>query len=201
MEQVRTLAQENAEDIFFGQVVLIWARWFFILAGIVLTLWTATSTNEITFSVLFVVALMAMNFFLHGRHLIEKPANAKLILVAAILDLLIITAIVATWGIRIGLQSQFFIFYYPMLLGFAFVFPRRATVLYTTVTLIAYAAICIVVSPEILGSMGDIKLLIMRLITLAAIGGLGTYYWRIQRERRRMTRNQDVTGFRNPVTS
>src|ERR1700682_1271667 len=123
MKQTSTPAQEHAEDIFFGQVVMIWARWFFILAGIILTLWTATSTNEITLSVLFVVALMAMNFFLHGRYLIEKPANGRLILAAAVLDLIIITAIVASWGGQNGLRSQFFIFYYPVLLAFAFVFP------------------------------------------------------------------------------
>lgn len=185
MQQVRTPAQQNAEDIFFGQIVLIWARWFFILAGIILALWTATSTNEITLSVLFVVALMAMNFFLHGRYLIEKPANQKMILGAAILDLILITAIVGTWGNDTGLRSQLFIFYYPVLLGFAFVFPRRLTTIYTIALLAAYTLVCMVVTPSMIGSMGDIKLLVMRLITLAATGGLGTYYWRIQRERRR----------------
>ena len=29
-----TKAQEAAEDIFFGQIAIIWARWFIILAGL-----------------------------------------------------------------------------------------------------------------------------------------------------------------------
>ena len=33
MEGIRSPEQEAAEDVFFGQSVIIWARWFVILAG------------------------------------------------------------------------------------------------------------------------------------------------------------------------
>jgi hypothetical protein len=48
----------------------------------------------------------------------------------------------------------------------------------------------------------DFELLITRLITLSAMGGLGTYYWRIQRQRRRMARepqNQSVSRSQAPA--
>jgi len=38
MDIARTHAKEAAEDIFFGQVVIIWARWFLIAGGAVLTI-------------------------------------------------------------------------------------------------------------------------------------------------------------------
>ena len=36
MSTVGTAEREAAEDVFFGQVVIIWARWFLIVAGAVL---------------------------------------------------------------------------------------------------------------------------------------------------------------------
>ncbi|MDP9370349.1 MAG: hypothetical protein M3Q03_19105 [Chloroflexota bacterium] len=45
MQAIRGAAPEAAEDIFFGQIVIIWARWFVVLAATVLTLWTSTSSN------------------------------------------------------------------------------------------------------------------------------------------------------------
>ena len=51
MEQKRQRAvsvqQESAEDIFFGQIAIVWARWFFITAAI-LVLWTSETNGEMT---------------------------------------------------------------------------------------------------------------------------------------------------------
>ena len=40
-------AKESAEDIFFGQISIIWARWFLIAAGTVIALWSAIDTSQI----------------------------------------------------------------------------------------------------------------------------------------------------------
>jgi hypothetical protein len=68
-----------------------------------------------------------------------------------------------------------------VLLAFAFVLPRRLTVIFTAATAATYAAICI---PDVT-SITSAKVLVLRLVTLAATGALGTFYWRIQRDRRR----------------
>jgi hypothetical protein len=188
LSAARSPAQAAAEDIFFGQVVIIWARWFIILTGALLTLWTASSVAEITINTLLIVVLMAMNFFLHGRYLMERPANRSLLVAISLIDLVVITAIVTVWQGQVGLASQFFVFYYPVVLAFAFVLPPRLTVVYTALALAAYAAVCLLVGEGFAGSAADYKLLTMRLITLASMGGLGTYYWRIQRARRRSAR-------------
>src|SRR5712692_11512962 len=106
MQDTRTPIQQAAEDVFFGQVVMIWARWFIILAGAALTFWSASSTAQLSLGILPVVALMVINFYLHGRYLMEQPANRILIGVASALDLAIITLLVLLGPLgKPGLQS------------------------------------------------------------------------------------------------
>jgi hypothetical protein len=185
MDTARTHTKEAFEDIFFGQVVIIWARWFMIAAGAVLTIWTTRQTAHLAIAVIPITALMAINFYLHGRYLTERPCNDVLVAAASVFDLAVITALVVFWHdsgvISGGLASPFFVFYYPMLLAVAFVLPRRPAVAYTTVTVVLYAVICL---PDVASAV-DAKALLLRLVTMAAMGGLGTFYWRIQRDRRR----------------
>lgn len=176
-------SQEAAEDLFFGQSVIIWARWFIIAASATTTIWTAQSIGAITVNVLLIIVLMALNFFLHARYLVERPVNRSLLVGVSALDLLLIGAIVAIWD-STGLTSPFFILFYPIVLAFAFVFPPRLTAIYTGCALLLYSNLCLW-GDSLMLSTDNLKLLVMRVVTLAAMGGLGTYYWRIQRQRRR----------------
>ena len=203
MHEVRTAAQEAAEDVFFGQVVMIWARWFLIAAGIILALWTADKEYQVVLAVIPVVGLIAVNFYLHGRYLAERPANPALIAVASLLDIAAVTAVVMIWPGHSGLASPFFIMYYPVVLAFAFVMPPRVTVVFTVATLGAYAGACVIgdiPAFQYLGSVDGVKALLIRLITLAAMGGLGTYYWRIQRNRRRSAVGEVEEIIRQPAS-
>jgi hypothetical protein len=186
MQELRTPTQEAAEDIFFGQSVIIWARWFVILAGTLLALWSASDYRELTIAILLIVSLMAVNFFVHGRFLMEKPINRMLLAILSFVDLVIVSLIVWAWRGGTGLNSPYFIFYYPLLLAFAFVFPRVFTLIYTAIALGAYFLICVLADSSFLSNSIDLEIVVIRLITLAAMGGLGTFYWRIQRQRRRM---------------
>ena len=180
---VRLLDHEAAEDIFFGQVVMIWARWFLIAAGTIFFLWTAQKSTQVALGILPIVGLMVLNFYLHGRYLLERPSNIVQITAASTIDVALVSAIVLVWqstsGLT-GLASPFFVLYYPVVLAFAFVMPRRLTLIFTASTAAAYAAICL---PD-LTSITAVKVLVLRLATMAAMGGIGTFYWRIQRSRR-----------------
>lgn len=184
MQKVTSIAQEAAEDIFFGQVVMIWARWFIVATAAMVVLWGAETAAELGGAIVLVLALMGINFFFHGRYLVERPANPALLTLAAVLDIAVITAIVGVWDVN-GLDSQYFILYYPVVFAFALVFPPRLTMVYTVLAAAAYAVASFVIDPGFVGEPELIKRLVMRLIILAAMGGLGTYYWRIQRNRRR----------------
>lgn len=186
MQDIRNAEQEAAEDIFFGQLVIIWARWFLIFAGIVLTLWTVNTTADLTLGLVPIVALMLMNFYFHGRYSLEKPANQFLVAIGSVIDLIIVTLIIAIWPGETGQQSQYYIFYYPIILAFAFVFRDRYAILYTVAAIIAYTAVCLVLDFDAIRSSGqELELLVQRLIIMATVGALGTFYWRIQRRRRR----------------
>jgi hypothetical protein len=174
--------REAAEDVFFGQVVMIWARWAMIAAAAVLFLWNTSDVGTLTQRVLLLAGLMAVNFFLHGRYLVERPASRPLILLASLTDVALIAAAVAFWG---GFTSQLFVLLYPVLFAFALVFPPRFT---AGLTLVAAGLYVGAVAFSDLSWTGDVQLvktLLVRLLTVCAVAGLGTYYWRIQRDRRR----------------
>ncbi len=189
---------EAAEDIFFGQAVIIWARWFLIIAAAALVLTSFDNQQSLIKGTLPIVALMAMNFYLHGRYLTEKPIEGQLIIGTSVLDLVIVTLLVAVWPLEQGqtrLDNQFFLFYYPLVLAFAFVMPRKieayytlgAIAIYTTVLLLSLDLHSVPAHPEYSSSLAfqvNIRSVLFRAIALGAVGGLANYYWRIQRERR-----------------
>jgi hypothetical protein len=194
MHEIRTNGREAAEDLFFGQVVMMWARWFLIAAGTFVALLTASDSGQLALAALPIVALMAMNFYLHSRYSLERPSNRLQVLAASAVDIGIITLIVLFWSvdsvIGTGFASPFFVFYYPVLLALAFVFPRGVAAAWTAATAFAYAGACVVAplltaTAPVIDTAPEAKALVLRLVTLVAMGGLGTFYWRIQRDRRR----------------
>ena len=198
MTELRSAAQEAAEDIFFGQVVIIWARWFVIMSGVIVVLWSSNNTSELTTAVLMFVPLIAINFFVHGRYLMERPINQKLLLGLSLVDIIAITVIVLFWQDPNGYFSPYYIFFYPFLLAVAFVFPVRVSVPYTLLTLILYSVACLVTDINLVTDSYQLEGLIIRLITMGTIGGLGALYWRIQRRRRRSAAGQ---GAEAPASS
>lgn len=193
MKESRSAAQEAAEDIFFGQAVIVWARWFIIAAVTLLFLWTSKSVGELTIAIILLVPLIAINFYVHGRYLMEKPANQYLLMALSTVDVIIVTVIVFFWTKDSGLASPYFILYYPLVLAFAFVFPARATIGFTLLTLVVYSLACILANPSVVTNSIEIESLAVRLVTLGSMGGLGTYYWRVQRARRRKEDARSLT--------
>ncbi|HET8523296.1 MAG TPA: hypothetical protein VFL82_08690 [Thermomicrobiales bacterium] len=186
MHTVRNAARDAAEDLFFGQVVIVWARWFVVVAAIIAALWTSDTTSQLTGRILPVVGLMALNLYLHGRYLVERPANVSLLFVASWIDLALITAIIGVWG-RGGLSSPYFMLYYPVVFALALVFPPALAAVNGLMCIIAYTAVCLIIDGGIITDSAELKILTMRLIVIAATCGLGAYYWRIVRNHRRGT--------------
>ncbi len=183
VREVRSKAQAEQEDVFFGQTVIVWARWSVIVAGIVLVLWTSTNVGLLTQTMPFFLVLMAINFFFHGRYVMGSPLNRTVVTAACIVDLVLITAIVVFWPGAHGLQNQFFVLYMPVVFAFALVFTRRLEVVYTVLALLAYTGACVLTGTVPLDLGSDDKVLVMRLIVIASMGFLGNYYFRIQRDR------------------
>ena len=199
MRNLQSLVQETAEDIFFGQAVIIWARWFLIAAATALVLTSSDEQGTLIKGTLPIVGLMGMNFYLHGRYLIERPIQMPLLIATSVMDLFIVTLLVAFWPLQAGetrLDNQFFLFYYPLVLAFAFVMPRKIEAMYTIAAIAVY--ICVILFTvdmfvladhpdysEAVAFQVNVRSVLFRVIGLGAVGGLANYYWRIQRARRR----------------
>lgn len=180
--------REAIQDIWYGQLVTIIARWFFIGAGLVLTLWRAETIGEVTAPVYPLIALIAMNFLLHGRFLTGSPMRREVILASCAIDIAMISAVIliAEWDPGDGLASPYYVFYYPVVLGFALVFPWRTTLVLTAGALLAYAGVVLAATPDLdLGRSATYETVMARLVTLATTAVLGSLYWRVQRQYRR----------------
>lgn len=189
------LRRESAEDVFYGQVVINWARWFVIAAGVILVMTLTSTPAELTVGIIPIVGLMVVNFYLHGRRLAQNPANRGLIAISSLLDLALITTVIAIGPspAEAGLGSQFYVAYFPVIAAFGFVMPRMLTVAYTAIAMVAYTVTTLIVNTQILDgsqlSWVDFEALVTRLIAMAAVGGLASFFWRVQRNRRRSANN------------
>src|SRR5260370_42056308 len=124
MREISSATREAAEDIFFGQLVLILARWSLILAAAAHVRWGASDQATLLVAMLPLVVLMALNFYVHGRYLTERPVNPAFLMTASVLDLAFVTAMIVLGPGPRGFGSPLFVLYYPLLLAAAFVYPR-----------------------------------------------------------------------------
>ena len=187
MQTVRSREQAASEDIYFGQVVANWARWFVIGSGVLSILWLAEDTSRLIVGVLPIVGLMAMNFYLHGRLLAGHPANRVLICLATVIDIALITGLVALWPGVTALDNGFFVMYYPIILAFAFIMEPRISVVCTLGVVVVYGVVITALDTSLLNDIDAVETLITRLITICALGVLGAYFWRMQRDQRRQS--------------
>ena len=114
--------------------------------------------------------LLIANFYLHGRYLVERPANTRLTLLASGLDLAMLALLFFSWAGRAGLGNPCYLLLYPIVFSAALVFPPRISWPFTAASLVLYTLLAMPVS--------DLKMLVVRLITLVAVCGLATLYWR-----------------------
>ena len=184
----RSNVEENEaqQDVFYGQIVFIWARWIVIISTLYLILRNAQSVADIQIPMIPLVLLIAANFYLHGRFVMRKPANAILLTIATTVDFIFITVVIVLGaGGATGINNPFFVLYYPVMLAYSLVFPRRRTLVMAIVVVAAYLLICLFVPPRISIANMEEKVLAVRTVMLLITALLGTMYWRIQRLRRR----------------
>ena len=184
MTAQRTNERASAEDIYFGQVVANWARWSIIGAALMLVLWTSGDTFSLILGVLPIVGLMVVNFYLHGRYLANRPATGPLVAIASAIDIALITGLILLWPSNSEVGNGLFVLYFPALVAFAFIMSPRISIGFTACVLGVYALAAVTSDPGILASMEAIETLVARMITLAAVGILAAYFWRVQRRRR-----------------
>ncbi|HZQ35428.1 MAG TPA: hypothetical protein VFD32_05810 [Dehalococcoidia bacterium] len=177
--------RDTQEDLFHGQFAIVVARWFTIVAGIVLALWSTGDVSALPAPVALMVALMGMNFYVHARYLAHRPLNRAAVIASVAIDFAAILTAVAVWslGAGSGFASPFFVCLYPPLLAIALVFPPRLSLPGAVLAVLAYAAIALTVGG--VHGLNQQKDFAERLLTLGATAGLGAFYWRLQRQSER----------------
>jgi hypothetical protein len=186
MATTATNNREALEDLWYGQVVTIVARWFLIGAGVVLTLWRAEAIGDVMAPIYLLLGLVAVNFVLHGRFLTGKPMRREVIVACCIVDVAVISLVIASasWRVDGGINNPFYIFYYPVILSFALVFPQRLTWPFTLGTIAVYLGVCFLSQPEMLQNE-SLETAFARSVTMATAAFLGNMFWRIERQWRR----------------
>ena len=194
--QIPSKAREAAEDVFFGQIAIIVARWFLIGAGILIAIWSATDILQLSLAIVTLIVLMGMNFFAHARYMTGRPINQIMLLFMSLVDVTAITLMIFFWNGKTGLDSDFFVLYYPMLIAWALVFGPGVTTIFSLMTLAIYATVCLLgTDPQLMFSITGFETLAARVITLAAMSGLGTYYYRRQRDSLRTLVAKPIPSF------
>ena len=169
--------KEGADDLAYGQGVIIAARWILVMAGLMLAFWNPGEIAELRFQIVLVLGLSVANFYLHSQVLMGKRSIPAVVLGASAADIAVISLIVATQG---GFASNLYVFYFPALLALSVSFRTEATFAFTGAAVLAYGLIAL----GTVGS-GDVEFIITRLLMLVAVGVCGNAYWRIERDRRR----------------
>ncbi len=167
---------ESTDDLAYGQVVIIAARWVLIVAGLVLALWITDDTSNLAVQLVVILGLAVGNFYLHSQVLQRRPAMSAVVYAASAGDLTVISLLVGMGG---GLESGLFVFYFPAILALSVAFHPRVTAFFAGTTILVYGVIG---ASTLSGASGEV--LVTRLIMLAAVAVCGSIYWQIERSRR-----------------
>lgn len=167
-----------SEDLAYGQIVIVAARWVLVLAALVLSLWLPGTLGELRLELTVILVLAVANFYLHAQLLMHRPAVDGVAYLASAADLTFVTLLVAAHG---GLRSDLYIFYFPAVVALSVAFSGRMTVLYAGAAATAYALI----GGATLHTDADGQALVTRLVMIAAVAVCGHLYWRIEGDRRR----------------
>jgi len=169
---------DSAGDVSAGQIVIVIARWLLVLAGLGLTLWhpLESDLDRVRITILVLLALAVGNFYLHAQSLIGRAVRPPLLYAASAADIAVITLIVWTKG---GLSGAPFVFYFPALIAFALVFEVRVTAAFDVCLAALYTAVAL---PGAMTADG-LQILTLRLIALAAVAVVSTYFLQVERNR------------------
>lgn len=168
-----SLDEVTSEDLFYGQTVIVWARWILIAAGLLLSFWSPSSLTTLQIQLAAIIALAFGNFYLHVQLLRGHPSIDMVVYIASLADLVVVTALVVAQG---GFTSPVFVFYFAAVLGFSVAFPTVLTAVYTLGAMGIYFLICVGTTTS-----DNLPEIFTRLLVLAAIAVCGNLFARNER--------------------
>jgi signal transduction histidine kinase len=128
------------------------------------------------------IALAALNGYMTWRVWQRRPITWQHAFALSITDLAMITVGLFLAG---GMQNDFYVFYYPALLGFSLMFPRRVSFVVAMVVAGLYVLMAFTVSPTLDLAQEDEKKLVVRIANMLGIVAAGVLINGWERKRRR----------------
>ena len=173
---------DEAEELGYGLIVVIVARWILLLSAWVLTLWEPEEPAawQLRLAIVLLMTYSIGNFFLTVQWMKRASILPQLVYATSLADLGLITVLVAAIG---SYSSNLYVFYFPALLALALTFPRYLTVLYTLGVLTTYAAISLEKAGEVIDTT-EAQTLVVRAILLASVAFCGALYQQVEADRR-----------------
>jgi len=166
----------TSEDLFYGQTVIVWARWILIGTGLVLSFWNPRELFVLQIQLAVLIALAFGNFYLHVQLLRGHPSIDSVVYGASAADLTVVTALVV---VQNGFPSPVFIFYFAAVLGFSVAFPTRLTAIYAATGIAVYGVVCLATA-----DVADYPAIFTRLLMIAAVAVCGNLFARNETHRR-----------------
>ncbi len=128
------------------------------------------------------LAIAIVNAYVTWLILTDRRITWRHALGLSSLDLIVITAGLYMFG---GLQNRFYVFYYPALLGFSLMFPRRASFIAIGAVVALYVTMALTIQPTLDRSSFQEKVLVVRVMTMIGIVVAGILLAMWERARRR----------------
>ena len=122
VEKMRS--RESADDLNYGQMVIIAAIWVLVASGLFLALWSPTSVVHLRVLIVVILGLSIANFYLHTQVLQRRPALVSVVYGASAVDLISISVIILALG---GFDAPHYVFYFPAILAFSVAFRPEVT--------------------------------------------------------------------------
>jgi hypothetical protein len=157
-------------------------RWLLLLTWFALNNYRVENDLSHLILNLMGVALAALNGYMTWRIWKRQPITWQHAFALSITDLLMITAGLFLAG---GIQNDFYVFYYPALLGFSLMFPRRVSFVVAVVVAGLYVLMAFTVAPTLDLAQEDEKKLVVRIANMLGIVAAGVLINGWERKRRR----------------
>ena len=182
MQNQRTPAFAIFDDYRPTVAVTVIVRWLLLLFWFALANYRAELDLTHLVVNLMGLAPLALNGYMTWRIVKHRPITWRHALALSLTDLTMITAGLYLTG---GLQNTFYVFYYPALLGFSLMFPRRASFGIAALVIALYVLMSLTVAPTLDRAQSDEKKLAVRTITMLGMVAAGSLITRWERTLRR----------------
>ena len=175
----------GSDELRYGAIVSVWVRWVVLGTCLVQVNYRSDfpDPSYLLNSLLFNLIPLAANGYLHYRISTHRAVTWPWLMAISAMDVAIVAIGIATTG---GLDSNFFVLYFPGLAIFAAVFTSiRLNLVWVTLVSTVYTALSVLVDSGVDVQAGDERELISKIAALYVLSLAVSLISRFERIRRR----------------